>query len=647
MVREACTDRHRPGKKHLNAYGLSRIPDCLEDCDCYNAGAEVENLPCKSCQYCQRAHTQWSRFLNDVDDVKPLSKRHISPLEVKIANVEENPTTQSEESFNSSIQGLQASSFSVADSKEHDITQRNIEGDAIYTNLMQNCRSHHLRQLQLQDSDLFPLIEWIESQYDISVAELRLQSPATRALWLLGSCLEVIDGVLYYKWINQSERKPCLVVPNSLKSDVLLHCHDSKVAGQLGQQKTLDRFSKWIEMAALPEQSALLIAQKCVVHFIVTFGCPLEVHTDQGRNFDGNLFKALFHLDQILRRMRLRNFQHLQSVVAPVCSFYYGVANYIFPSRLNNWDSDVGFACGVYVSFGIHSHLAAEGVSKRQMDQLDSLTDSHLYVAIGEVGLDYTTTCICRPCRNPSRCKEEARRNQKEAFINMLLSARRKSLPVIIHCRDCGDGSAAKRTLELILHHNLADMKFSRHCFEGTIEELTAWQQLPTIMFGVSGKFIRDNTGLEVIPRIPPHQLVLETDSPFLSPPHAVGTRNLIDRAYAVFTRNSIDRAYAVGTRHSINRAYAVGTRNSIDRAYAVGIRNSIDKAYAVGTRNSIVRAYAVGTRNSIDRAYAVGTRNSVDRAYAVGTRNSIDRVYAVGPRNSIDRAYAVGTTKT
>ncbi|CAC5369754.1 unnamed protein product [Mytilus coruscus] len=162
---------HRPGKKHLNADGLSRIPDCLEDCDCYNAGAEVENLPCKGCQYCQRAHTQWSRFLNDVDDVIPLAKRQVSPLEVKIAIVEENQTTQSEESFNSSIQGLKASSFSVADSNEHDMTEPNIEGDAIYTNWMQNYSPHHLRQLQLQDSDLFPLIEWIESQYDHSDAE--------------------------------------------------------------------------------------------------------------------------------------------------------------------------------------------------------------------------------------------------------------------------------------------------------------------------------------------------------------------------------------------------------------------------------------------------------------------------------------------
>ncbi|VDI23541.1 Hypothetical predicted protein [Mytilus galloprovincialis] len=357
------------------------VKDCfplpiIEDyCDCYNAGADVENLPCKGCQYCQRAHTQWSRFLNDVDDVIPLAKRQVSPLEVKIVSVEENPNNQSDESVTSSIQGLQASSFNSADSIDHDMTQPNTEEDTIHINWMQSYSPQQLRQLQLQDPDLFPLIEWIESQYDPSDAELRLQSPATRALRLLGSCLKVIDGVLYYKWINQSERKPCLVVPSSLKSDVLLHCHDSKVAGHLGQQKTLDRvkqsflwyhlhsdcinyvkschicnqnkkahinpraalskfhagcpmerihldilgpfntsesgnryvlmmidqFSKWIEMAALPEQSALLIAQKFVVHFIVTFGCPLEVHTDQGRNFDGNLFKALCEILEIAK----------------------------------------------------------------------------------------------------------------------------------------------------------------------------------------------------------------------------------------------------------------------------------------------------------------------------------------------------------
>ena len=44
----------------------------------------------------------------------------------------------------------------------------------------------------------------------------------------------------------------------------------------------IDQFTKWAEMAAIPEQSALTIAEKFVVNFVVTFGCPLEVHTDQG-----------------------------------------------------------------------------------------------------------------------------------------------------------------------------------------------------------------------------------------------------------------------------------------------------------------------------------------------------------------------------
>lgn len=52
----------------------------------------------------------------------------------------------------------------------------------------------------------------------------------------------------------------------------------------------IDQFTKWIEMAALPDQCALSVAQKFLVHFVVTFGCPLGVHTDQGKNFDSNLF---------------------------------------------------------------------------------------------------------------------------------------------------------------------------------------------------------------------------------------------------------------------------------------------------------------------------------------------------------------------
>ena len=58
----------------------------------------------------------------------------------------------------------------------------------------------------------------------------------------------------------------------------------------------IDQFSKWIELAAIPDQTAEVIAKRFLSRFITTFGCPLEVHTDQGRNFTSNLFQALCDL---------------------------------------------------------------------------------------------------------------------------------------------------------------------------------------------------------------------------------------------------------------------------------------------------------------------------------------------------------------
>ena len=73
IVRTDLQIIHRSGNKHSNADGLSRIPDTLQPCDCNNAGIKVEELPCGGCRYCQRAHQQWARFEEDVDDVVPLA----------------------------------------------------------------------------------------------------------------------------------------------------------------------------------------------------------------------------------------------------------------------------------------------------------------------------------------------------------------------------------------------------------------------------------------------------------------------------------------------------------------------------------------------------------------------------------------------
>ena len=148
---------HRPGKLHQDADGMSRIPDSLECCSCYEAGKELDQLPCGGCKSCSRAHNQWSRFYEDVDDV-PLAVRAVSLVGGSISDTDED---------NYWFQSL---------SKER------------------------LREHQLEDPDLNPIISWLEGNQNPSSQKLFLTSRNTKHLWLCKPHLQMHNGTLYYQW---------------------------------------------------------------------------------------------------------------------------------------------------------------------------------------------------------------------------------------------------------------------------------------------------------------------------------------------------------------------------------------------------------------------------------------------------------------
>ena len=62
-----------------------------------------------------------------------------------------------------------------------------------------------------------------------------------------------------------------------------------------------DAFSKWTECYAVPDHKAKTVASELSTHFFTRFGLPLMIHTDQGRDFQSELFtemNLLFEIDQ-------------------------------------------------------------------------------------------------------------------------------------------------------------------------------------------------------------------------------------------------------------------------------------------------------------------------------------------------------------
>ena len=66
--------QYRPGSKHCNADALSRLPQ-KGPCPQFRVGIDLTELPCGGCPYCTRAHSNWARFAQEVDDVVPLAQK--------------------------------------------------------------------------------------------------------------------------------------------------------------------------------------------------------------------------------------------------------------------------------------------------------------------------------------------------------------------------------------------------------------------------------------------------------------------------------------------------------------------------------------------------------------------------------------------
>lgn len=145
----------------------------------------------------------------------------------------------------------------------------------------------------------------------------------------------------------------------------------------------------------------------------------------------------------------------------------------------------------------------ADGEVLNYKDELNSLRksmDDRRFFAIGEIGIDLywdkSTLDI-----------------QREAFITQIAWAKEMDLPIVIHCRDAFD-----EIFEILEDQKDEKLRGIFHCFTGSAEQAQRVIDLGFLL-GIGGVVTYKNSGLDkVVAGLDLKDIVLETDSPYLTP---------------------------------------------------------------------------------------------------------------------------------
>ncbi|MGD2172468.1 MAG: TatD family hydrolase [Gammaproteobacteria bacterium] len=192
----------------------------------------------------------------------------------------------------------------------------------------------------------------------------------------------------------------------------------------------------------------------------------------------------------------------------------------------------------VYCTAGVHPDY--EQVEEPGVERLCELAERDKVVAIGETGLDYF--------HQPGQLDW-----QRERFVTHIEAARECGLPLVIHTRE-----AREDTLELLRRHRARDVGGVLHCFTESWEMARAAIELG-FYISISGivTFAQAQNVRDMACKIPLERLLIETDSPWLSPapyrgkPNHPGRVRLVAEKLAEIRDQSLDDIAAITCRNA------------------------------------------------------------------------------------------------
>ena len=159
----------------------------------------------------------------------------------------------------------------------------------------------------------------------------------------------------------------------------------------------------------------------------------------------------------------------------------------------------------VYAALGYFYSFADE-ITDEDISLLDKQLRSDKVVAVGEIGIDYYHT-------------KDNKDIQKELFEKMLDLAEKRNLPVIVHSR-----KSIQDTFDILKKH---DVVGSMHCYQGSAEMAQEFIKLG-FYIGIAGPVTHTNNKKirKMVKGIDISHMLVETDSPYLSPQEKRGEKN-------------------------------------------------------------------------------------------------------------------------
>ena len=217
-----------------------------------------------------------------------------------------------------------------------------------------------------------------------------------------------------------------------------------------------------------------------------------------------------------------------------------GVSKMLLPNIDSSTTNSMIQLCNKYPKhcfpmIGLHPCSVKKDNIEKEILHVEEMLNKNKFIAIGEIGLDLYWD-------------KSSLSYQKVAFESQIKLAKKYQLPIVIHVRD-----SFNEAIEIVEKLNNENLSGVFHCFTGNIQEAERIINLQNFYLGIGGVVTFKNGGInKIINQISLDNIILETDSPYLTPTPFRGKRN--ESKYLVNIAQKMSEIYEIDINEIANK---------------------------------------------------------------------------------------------